>query len=152
MNDVEVSAEGIETPEWLGRAADFARVTLGRIEKDNWELSLLFCDDAFNPRPQPSSTARRMRRPMSFLSSRGIPSVTRRGANASSRAISSFRSPGWRVTRPISRVSEDEELKRLLVHGILHLAGHDHATSDLLEPMLRLQEELLSGLSAERIL
>ena len=24
------------------------------------------------------------------------------------------------------RVSEDEELSRLLVHGILHLVGHDH--------------------------
>lgn len=36
-----------------------------------------------------------------------------------------------------------QELKRLLIHGILHLAGMDHDTNDAVEPMLVLQEELL---------
>jgi probable rRNA maturation factor len=42
------------------------------------------------------------------------------------------------------KVSENEELHRLLVHGILHLCGFDHATNDFdNEPMLKLQEALL---------
>jgi probable rRNA maturation factor len=36
-----------------------------------------------------------------------------------------------------------QELTRLLIHGILHLAGMDHDTNDAVEPMLILQEELL---------
>jgi probable rRNA maturation factor len=38
---------------------------------------------------------------------------------------------------------EEEELLRLVVHGTLHLLGHDHATNDPDEPMLALQERLL---------
>lgn len=41
------------------------------------------------------------------------------------------------------RVTDDEELYRLLVHGILHLLGEDHATNDPSEPMLTKQEQLL---------
>lgn len=41
-------------------------------------------------------------------------------------------------------VSEDEELHRLLVHGVLHLLGWNHATNDVeQEPMLQKQEALL---------
>ncbi|MEX2442274.1 MAG: rRNA maturation RNase YbeY, partial [Alkalispirochaeta sp.] len=48
-------------------------------------------------------------------------------------------------------VAPDEELRRVLVHGILHLAGHTHTSSDFTEePMLRLQETILGTLK-ERI-
>lgn len=43
-------------------------------------------------------------------------------------------------------VSFDEELYRLLIHGVLHLIGHDHKTNDKTEPMLIFQEQLLSSL------
>ena len=44
-------------------------------------------------------------------------------------------------------VPEDEELKRLLIHGTLHLLGFDHATNDFAsEPMLIRQEEMMRSL------
>lgn len=43
-------------------------------------------------------------------------------------------------------VSEDEELYRLLVHGVLHLLGEDHATNEPQEPMLMRQEQMLRRL------
>ena len=44
-------------------------------------------------------------------------------------------------------VTEDEELSRLLIHGILHLLGYDHATKDFsAEPMLIRQEEMMRTL------
>lgn len=44
-------------------------------------------------------------------------------------------------------VSDEEELKRLLLHGLLHLRGMDHKTNDFSsEPMLIEQERILSEL------
>ena len=41
-------------------------------------------------------------------------------------------------------VEENDELRRLLLHGILHLRGMDHKSNDFSsEPMLILQERLL---------
>ncbi len=40
-------------------------------------------------------------------------------------------------------VEPDEELFRLLIHGLLHLLGEDHKTNDATEPMLVKQEQLL---------
>ena len=43
-------------------------------------------------------------------------------------------------------VSETEELRRLLIHGVLHLSGENHQTNDPSEPMLMKQEEILRKL------
>ena len=40
----------------------------------------------------------------------------------------------------------DEELKRLLLHGILHLAGYDHSDNSPEQEMLKFQETVLSNL------
>ena len=46
-------------------------------------------------------------------------------------------------------ISEEEELVRLVVHGILHLLGHDHPDGDdrYASPMFKLQEELVGRLT-----
>lgn len=43
-------------------------------------------------------------------------------------------------------VDEAEELKRLLIHGILHLIGMDHTTNNADEEMLQYQERILSDM------
>nr|HPG87608.1 rRNA maturation RNase YbeY [Spirochaetales bacterium] len=47
--------------------------------------------------------------------------------------------------------TRDEELKRLIAHGVLHLSGMDHGTNEPDEPMLARQEALLSTLAEETI-
>jgi probable rRNA maturation factor len=53
-------------------------------------------------------------------------------------------------------ISEEEELRRLLVHGILHLDGMDHTVNALdeaalaAEPMLCLQEKIIRELSGNK--
>ena len=44
-------------------------------------------------------------------------------------------------------VPEEEELRRLLIHGVLHLSGENHSTNDPTEPMLVHQERILSKLA-----
>jgi probable rRNA maturation factor len=45
----------------------------------------------------------------------------------------------------------DEELKRVLIHGILHIAGWDHKDNSPRRAMLRLQERLLDRVSAMEV-
>ncbi|MBI9094841.1 MAG: rRNA maturation RNase YbeY [Sphaerochaeta sp.] len=47
-------------------------------------------------------------------------------------------------------VEVDEELFRLLIHGLLHLLGFDHASNDATEPMLVQQEQLLMKLGGDK--
>jgi len=44
------------------------------------------------------------------------------------------------------KVSYEEELKRVLIHGILHLMGLDHETNSEDEEMLIKQEKILKDL------
>ncbi|MBQ7644508.1 MAG: rRNA maturation RNase YbeY [Spirochaetales bacterium] len=44
------------------------------------------------------------------------------------------------------KVTENEELRRLLIHGVLHLSGENHQTNTPSEPMLIKQEKILSKL------
>ena len=50
------------------------------------------------------------------------------------------------------KISEDEELRRLIIHGILHIDGMNHKTNKKTEPMLKLQEKILSDLNGFKIL
>ena len=45
-------------------------------------------------------------------------------------------------------VTENEELRRLLIHGVLHLSGDNHSTNDPSEPMLMKQEAVLKKLGS----
>lgn len=45
------------------------------------------------------------------------------------------------------KVAYEEELKRVLIHGILHLKGLDHETNNEDEDMLILQEKIVVALS-----
>lgn len=49
-------------------------------------------------------------------------------------------------------VCVNEELKRVIIHSILHLEGMDHATNNKEEPMLLLQEEILASFGDELLI
>lgn len=42
-------------------------------------------------------------------------------------------------------LSFDDHLRRMLAHGLLHLLGYDHGTSDEERTMLRAEQRLLGG-------
>jgi probable rRNA maturation factor len=163
MNRVEVNAEEVPLPAWSPRVRDYALKVLDRINRDGWDLSLLFCGNAYirslNARFRNRDEATDV---LSFALG-----GTLRDAEAGERYL-----PGDIVisletlaeNARYFKVTEDEELRRLLVHGILHLDGLDHAApapegtgprigSDSgPEPMLEMQEKIIAELSGERIL
>jgi probable rRNA maturation factor len=151
MNRVETSAEEIPLPVWTERAEKFILRVLEEIGRDGWDVSLLFCNDACIR----SLNARYRRRdePTDILS---FPmGETLEGEDGEPRYLSGdivVSLETWAENARLFGIAPDEELRRLLIHGILHLDGMDHRSNGATEPMLILQEKILKSLRGERIL
>jgi probable rRNA maturation factor len=147
MNEVEISVEGVGTPDWIDRARSFALAVLERLGKGNWDLSLLVCDDSFirglnrQYRDRDEATdVLSFEQGDSYKASDGSEHILAGDIVISLEALAR-NAEEFGITR-------DEELRRLIVHGILHLDGMDHEDLDPSRPMLSLQEELLRELAA----
>jgi len=155
VNRVSVSAEDVPLPDWSAALEGFSGRVLEWLGRDGWELSVLICGDrtiaGLNSayRGKDGSTD-----VLSFSQDEGFPfppgeqtGEGRRHAGDIAISLDTLRE-----NARLFEVDEDEELRRLLIHGILHLDGMDHHTNDKAEPMLRLQEQILEELSDLRIL
>ncbi len=172
VNVVDVSLAEIEPPPWVERCERFCLAVLDRLELRGWELSVLLCSDTFM-----RGLNRRYRgidAPTDVLSfgqegdasegggqgASAVPSaeLPETRSVSSTRSVSGLRPVGDLVISPetLARnaaeagVPADEELKRLVIHGILHLNGMDHPEGD--SRMLRLQEELVAAFREERVI
>lgn len=146
-NAVEISVEGIGTPPWLEMARDYALSVLERQRAEGWDLSILLCDDSFirglnrqyRDRDEETDV-------LSFEQGeryRGPDGVERLLAGDIVISLDALA----RNAKEFG-ISLDEELRRLVVHGILHLSGMDHEDNDPTRPMLLLQEEILRDLAS----
>jgi probable rRNA maturation factor len=150
MNRVTIQAEEDPLPPWTERAHRFILTLLDRLHKDDWDLSVLFCGDQYirslNARFRQKDEATDV---LSFELGETIEEDGETWYLPGDMVISL---ETLEENARYFQVSPDEELRRLLIHGILHLSGMDHATNADIEPMLLLQEELVAELSGERIL
>lgn len=148
-NNIFVSVqEGIEEPAWISRISDFESKILERLEFSNEEISILFCNDEFIQNL--NKEYRDIDSPTDILSFENGDSYTDEDGNewmsAGDMIISLETLP---KNAEYFGVSENEELKRLLIHGTLHLNGYDHGEEHIekdVEPtdeMLSLQEKIL---------
>ena len=155
MNKVFVCAEGIPMPDWQSSLEKYVLKALDRLGKDKWDLSMLLCGDetmaALNSRYRGKSEATDV---LSFSLGEGeafpekiISGRSRRLPGDIVISLDSMRENARRY-----KISEDEELRRLVIHGILHLDGMDHTTNNDTEPMLRLQEQILTDLTEDHII
>jgi len=155
MNRVEVSIEGIEPPVWLDKAAAFGKLILEKLDIHGWELSLLFCDDAFirslNRQYRNKDEATDVLSFAAFMDEqeKGF-STSADHATITAGDIVISLDTLQRHSQEFS-VPQNEELKRLLIHGILHLAGMDHDSNSPEEKMLQKQEELMKQMTGETI-
>ncbi|MDR2521162.1 MAG: rRNA maturation RNase YbeY [Spirochaetaceae bacterium] len=147
MNKVEIRAEEVPLPAWSDCAADFCRVVMEQLRFSRRVLSVLFCGDQFI-----RALNLRFRNVDESTDVLSFPYVEMEGEAAS-------REEGFvpagdvvvsleELRRFAAEAGVDEalELRRVLIHGILHLAGFDHATNEQSEPMLVYQEALLKEL------
>jgi probable rRNA maturation factor len=149
MNHVAVNAEEVVLPMWSGSLCCFALKVLEEIKRDNWELSILLCGDktitALN------SQYRNKNEPTDILSFNLGETVKDGNKSVYLPGDLVISLDTLRENARYFAASEDEELRRLLIHGILHLDGMDHKTTNNEEPMLAYQEEILNKLKNEHI-
>ena len=155
MNRVMVHAMEMPLPEWVPPLKAFVLKVLLYMKKDKWDLSILLCGD--KTIKDLNTIYRGKAEPTDVLSfplgkSGDFPSDKSRRSNRYLPGDIVISLDTLRENSRRFRVDEDEELRRLLIHGILHLDGMDHKSNDETEPMLQFQERILAKLSKKQIL
>ena len=141
MNHVEITALDIREPEWVVSCRIFTEKILETLDIDGWEVSLAFCSDEYIR--SLNNTYRSIDGSTDVLS---FPQEEGRqdqdsGPYIAGDIVISLDTLAENAEK--FDISENEELKRLIIHGILHLCGMDHETNGPEENMLMLQEKLL---------
>ena len=141
MNEIFYGAQEVPMPAWINETDTFIKKVLETLGHDNWELSVVFCNNRYIK--SLNAQYRNKDEPTDVLS-------FEQGEFVEDRYLAGDIFVSLDALEENSRffkVSADEELRRLLVHGILHLSGEDHATNKEDEPMLKKQEEILVRLA-----
>jgi len=146
MNRVFFSSEEIPLPPWTQAAGSFIKSVLKKLNLKNWELSVLFCNNRYIKK---LNAQYRNKDEATDVLSFPLGETGPAGQYMAGDIVISL--DALRENSRYFNVTEDEELRRLLVHGILHLSGGDHDTNNGKEPMLETQEVLLAGLT-EKVL
>ena len=148
MNRIEITLERIELPDWIEEYRGFISRVLDYLKIDNWEISVLLCDGEMIKHLNKSY--RNKNEVTDVLS---FPQGDSEIASGGEGPV-----PAGDIVIAVDRIEEQameygvsftEELYRMSIHGVLHLAGHHHESSSESEPMLKLQEKILSRLMGE---
>jgi probable rRNA maturation factor len=147
VNRIEITAEIDVGEATIDKTEIFCKKLLDALETDGWEVSILFCDDVYIR--QLNKQYRSIDAATDVLS---FPQGEQYHEGETYYAGDIIISLDSCVNRAEELgVSADEELKRLIVHGILHLKGMDHKNDTSYDEMMGLQESLLSRLSEETL-
>jgi probable rRNA maturation factor len=155
MNQILVSAEEkLGEICWLEKIEPFAQKILAELGADGKEISIFFCSDEYIQFL--NENYRKINSPTDVLSFENGMEYTdesgRTWIQAGDIAISLETLP---KNAEYFEVSRNEELKRLIVHGILHLSGYDHGdehvekNSEPVCEMLVLQKKIMESLKDE---
>ena len=152
-----IDIDGIDQPEWLGNVEPFMQKLAKELSFDGQEVSVLFCDDAIIQELNKNY--------------RNIDSATDVLSFENGETFKDEDGVDWLLAGDIAisvdtlkknaeyfECDVDSELKRLLLHGFLHLNGYDHGEEHIEKgkkpecEMLKLQEEILLKLKGEKII
>ena len=152
-----IDVDGIDQPEWLGNVEPFMQKLAKELSFDGQEVSVLFCDDAIIQELNKNY--------------RNIDSATDVLSFENGETFKDEDGVDWLLAGDIAisvdtlkknaeyfECDVDSELKRLLLHGFLHLNGYDHGEEHIENgkkpkcEMLKLQEEILLKLKGEKII
>lgn len=140
--------EGVEAPLWFSKIEPFIQSVLDTLNFSFWEVSVLFCKDDFIQNL--NREYRSIDNPTDVLSfESGEKYTDEEGTEWFTAGDIVISLDSLKKNCTDFEVSEDEELKRLLIHGILHLSGLDHSDNSPQQEMLKLQESILATFMQE---
>lgn len=141
-NRVELTFEGITIEYWAEKLHLWCIDLLDSLGMKSWDLSILFCDDDLikdlNLKYRGKEEATDV---LSFSQNEWY---MENGENRFLAGDVIISMPSLIKNTKEFKVDRNDEIKRLVLHGILHLAGMDHETNDPEEPMLAMQEKILA--------
>ena len=157
MNRVYVAMQdGVDEPDWFNNVEAFVQKVLCELKFDGEEISMLLCNDEYMQ--ELNKTYRQIDSTtdvLSFENDEEYEDEEGKWKCVGDIVISLDTLP---VNADYFEESRNDELKRLIVHGLLHLNGMDHGEEHIekgLQPvceMLVLQEKVLNNLKDEKII
>jgi probable rRNA maturation factor len=143
--------------DFLRRTRTWTLAALDALGITDWEVSILYCTDDYIQ--QLNKQYRGKDEPTDVLSFEGGETAFAKGGKTRTAAGDIVISlDSLKKNCAEFHVAPDEELKRLLIHGILHLKGYDHddtigeAAPPGASEMLALQESILHELKTSVII
>jgi probable rRNA maturation factor len=151
LNSLDFFVENIPEPSWLEKADVFVNLLLTHLKVDNWEFSITFCDDDYirqlnrDYRDKDSATD-----VLTFAQDdEPLPFADQEELHNAGDIIISLHTLGENAE--YFGVDQEEELKRLIIHGVLHLQGRDHSDNSPEQEMLVFQEKILEEMAGVKI-
>ena len=157
MNRVYIAMhEELSAPDWFDNVEPFVQKALTALNFDGEEISMLFCDDKYmqqlNKEYRQIDSATDV---LSFENDEEYEDEEGKWKCVGDIVISLDTLP---VNADYFEEDRNSELKRLIVHGLLHLNGMDHGEEHIEKgqapqcEMLVLQEKVLQQLKDEKII
>ncbi len=126
------------------KVEEFILTVLSDLKYEDWDVSILFCNNEFMQNL--NKQYRNIDAPTDVLSfEQGDEYFDESGGKRFSAGDIVISIETLDFNSKEYHVEKNEELKRLLIHGILHLSGMDHCDNSPEQEMLQLQEKLLEG-------
>ncbi len=147
MSNVEINEKGI--PEITDKTPilAFCEKILKERKKTDWELSVLFCGNSFIK--ELNKKFRGVDLSTDVLSFPQENQVFKDGVNYAGDIVISIEKLEENIIA--ESITKNEGMKRLLIHGILHLEGMDHKNDYEKDDMLIIQEQLMKKYAGENI-
>lgn len=157
MNRIFVSMmEGMEEPAWFNNVVPYMNLLMEKLDFDGEEVSIMFCNDEMihelNKQYRQIDSATDV---LSFENGEEYEDAEGSWFNAGDIVISLETVP---VNVKYFETDENTEMKRLLLHGLLHLNGYDHYEEHIEKDvppvceMLVLQEKILSEIKDHKLI
>ena len=152
-----VAADGIDEPSWLGNVEPFLQKMAAELGFDGQEASLVFCGDEMIR--ELNKNYRNIDAATDVLSfENGEKFTDEDGSQWTLAGDIAVSVDTLKKNAEYFGIDENSELKRLLLHGLLHLNGYDHGEEHIEKgkapecEMLKLQEEILLKYEGEKII
>ena len=158
MNRVFVAMhDGVDEPKWFNNVEPFVNKAMKALKFDGEEVSMLLCDDTYMQ--ELNKTYRNIDSTTDVLSfENGEKFTDEDGSRWTLAGDIAVSVDTLKKNAEYFGIDENSELKRLLLHGLLHLNGYDHGEEHIEKgkapecEMLRLQEEILLKYEGEKII